>query len=171
MYPWLYGGVLVKEVSPGLYVGDLQDCRDSTYYTHGVVHACKYPCWNTNTSLGKLACQLGRDLYLNMIDPPKNFPAEFGDPMFTAAVQFIHKQVGEGHRVLIHCNQGHSRSPSLVLVYLARLGRTLNNEFTSAHNFVAARAEFKALYPAYRPSGGIRTYLRDNWESLMEIPL
>ena len=62
----------------------------------------------------------------------------------------------KGEKVLIHCNQGISRSPSIGLLYLAVKG-IIKNE-----NYNIAKEDFIKIYPKYEPSG-IKEFLEINW--------
>jgi hypothetical protein len=56
--------------------------------------------------------------------------------------------------VLIVCNQGGSRAPTLAMLYLAaRLPAS----------FAAAEEQFAASYPAYQPGTGMREFARTHW--------
>ena len=65
-------------------------------------------------------------LYLNLIDPPN--PAYIPKEIIDAALEFIDKGLKDGKRVLVHCNQGESRSPGIGLLYLAIHTDLLNKE-------------------------------------------
>ena len=151
------------DVHNGLYVGKKADCRvgDPEW---AVVHACKSPCHQRAVgytgSLSKshpyyLALERGTDLYLNLIDPPKPL---FMAPSFNSFLAFSRVQLEEGRKILIHCNQGESRAPSLALLLLAKLLSQISNE-----SYEAARAEFEILFNGYNPGRGIQKYLTDHW--------
>jgi predicted protein tyrosine phosphatase len=92
-------------------------------------------------------------LVLNMIDP--ELPL-FKPEMFAQAMYFI-----AGHKpVLIHCNQGLSRAPSIALLWLAKAGIICDRDFESA------RKEYLALDPDYAPGKGLVTFLTENWRAL-----
>ena len=59
--------------------------------------------------------------------------------------------------MLVHCNEGFSRSPSIGMLYLVKHnlidGRTLED----------VEAEFLKLYPNYNPATGIRGFVEENW--------
>ena len=63
--------------------------------------------------------------------------------------------------MLIHCNQGLSRSPSIGMVYLAR-----KNKITPT-SYLDAKSEFISVYPDFLPGRGIELYLKNNWPKLM----
>ncbi len=73
---------------------------------------------------------------------------------FKRAVSFIDRHPGA---VLIHCNEGFSRAPSLALVYLA-----FWNELP-AESYNAARKAYLAKDPLYAPKEGIVKYLIEHW--------
>jgi hypothetical protein len=114
------------ELHPRLFVGDQSTCLQE-FEGLVVVHACKSPChqWAVGYrgSLPPdhefyLAMEDVRDLYLNLIDPPT--------PLFKVD-SFLHfrdfaesRYLGAHQALLIHCNQGHSRVPSLALLFLAK---------------------------------------------------
>ena len=129
-----------------------------------VVHACKSPCHQYAVgykgNLDKahpnyLVLDKGRDLYLNMIDPPVPM---FPPVLFSAALRFADQHWNAGRSVLFHCNEGRSRAPSLALLYIAKMRRVISNE-----SYEAARRDFEMRYEFYSPGKGIVTYLTENW--------
>ena len=56
------------------------------------------------------------DLFLNIIDPAVPL---FMPPLFTAFLEFSNKHWRQGKKLLIHCNQGEPRAPSLALLFVA----------------------------------------------------
>ncbi|MCS3936971.1 putative protein tyrosine phosphatase [Salinibacter ruber] len=97
-----------------------------------------------------------------MIDPEQPlFQREMFEDFFSFAKRWLENE----DRLLIHCNQGRSRSPSLALLLLA----THTDEVPTG-SFVEARGVFKELYPKYQPSRGIQSYLQNNWDDLLDIP-
>ena len=73
------------------------------------------------------------------------------------AVGAIHHNIGAA-RVLVHCNQGFSRSPSIALLYLLKHTNALGSR-----DYTVALDAFRALYPAYLPAQGMADYVRINW--------
>ncbi len=153
------------EIEKNLFVGSLIDYQinqyDANFY---FVQACKEPCHRT--ALGYkgrapdkshpeyLVAYRERKIILNMIDSPTG--KYFDHILFKSSLEFIDKNLNNGKKVLIHCNQGKSRSPSIGLLYLATKGKIENT------NYEMAKEDFQRLYPDYEPSG-IREFLNTNW--------
>ena len=76
-------------------------------------------------------------------------------------LEFIQKSLEEGKKVLITCDQGQSRSPSIALVYLAKVSHTLPDS-----SFMEASREFLKIYPAYQPATGISGFLTNIWSEI-----
>lgn len=132
-----------------------------------VVHACKSPCHQSavgykgslpNTHPNYLVLEQGSNLYLNIIDPPVPL---FLPPLFSNFMEFANKHWKDGKKLLIHCNQGESRAPSLALLFLAKGLSVIDSS-----SYITARKEFEAIYPRYTPGKGIETYFTKNWPSL-----
>lgn len=158
----------MQQVFENLYVGSQEDEADLS-----TVHAAKTPFHQQAVGYeGALpgthphyltftrSDDFGDHLYLNMVDAPKEFMPKFADPMFRAAIEFIRDRV-ESERVMVRCNQGYSRSPSIALAYLANAGKIANESYD------AAAEEFKGLYKNYQPGLGVSLYMRNNWDALM----
>jgi hypothetical protein len=151
------------EIRKRLFIGDEDDCRygDDDW---GVVHACKHPCHQRAVGYrGKLSSthpyylvfERENDLFLNMIDPPRPI---FMPQTFTSFLEFTSTQWEAGKNILIHCNEGESRAPTLALIFMAKHLKELPDS-----SYLEAREEFEKLYPAYRPGNGIQIYLTGNW--------
>lgn len=159
------------EVHPNLFVGSERDCP---FASRGrlaaeelaVVHACKSPCHQKAVGYrGKLppdhphylVLERRNDLFLNMIDPDRPL---FMPPLFERSLGFIEKHI-KIRKVLIHCNLGNSRSPSLALLYMAKRARVISDE-----SYPAAMKDFRSIFPEYQPGLGIQIYLSQNWNQL-----
>lgn len=154
------------EVQNGLFIGTERDCRRGDA-SQAVVHACKNPCHvNAVGYQGSLPSnhpnylflESDYDLVLNMIDPPV---ALFKPEMFSAFLKFSRRHYAESRSMLVHCNQGESRAPSLALVFMAKVSRTINDG-----SYESARSDFQKVFSGYRPGTGIQMYLRDHWGTL-----
>lgn len=154
-----------EKVYKDLYVGSDQDCFMDERKEWAVVHACKHPCHQRAVgykgSLPKnhpnyLKYKDGSHLYLNLIDPPER--PLFCLTSFEEAMVFIEEKIAN-NKVLTHCNEGLSRAPSIVLLYLATVEGVI-----SSSSYSAAMEDFvNQYYPRYNPAGGIRKFLDQNW--------
>jgi predicted protein tyrosine phosphatase len=157
----------MKEVYNNLFVGSDYDCQATSGYA--VIHACKtchQKALNYRKSLPNihphyLVYENKLHLFLNMVDMEQELMAKYTNPIMKAGVNFIDKHIN-GSPVLIHCNQGLSRSPSIALVYLTIKGKL------PASNFYDALKAFTEIYPQYNPGRGIALYLNNNWNSLIK---
>ena len=156
-------GMHMLEVEKEIYVGSEHDCRvgDEEW---AIVHACKSPCHQRAVGYrGSLSSDHPNylfleerfDLYLNLIDPPVPL---FMSPSFFSFLGFAQRQLEEGRKLLIHCNKGESRAPSLALLALAKLRGSISNE-----SYGNARVDFEALFSGYNPGRGIGKYLTEHW--------
>jgi hypothetical protein len=157
------------EVYPHLWVGDEYDYRENGdqrgWY---VVQACKEPFHRealgyTGRAAPKdhpeyLFAYRGTRLILNMVDADD--PRYFPDEMIEEALSFLDDLiVNKRGSVLVHCNTGESRAPSLAMLYLATRAPGFPNLL-----FHAAEKQMKQLYPPYAPHEGIRQYMQQHWE-------
>jgi predicted protein tyrosine phosphatase len=159
------------EVLPNLYVGDIGDCNTNNNPSWTIIHACKDPChrrivkYTNNLPQSHphyLFHKKDNHLALNMVDMKTELLARFTNPIMQEAMLFIEKNINE-HKILIHCNQGLSRSPSIALLYMARKG-VINNQ-----SYKEATADFKIRYNGYNPGEGIESYLIKNWRFLLKM--
>jgi len=159
------------EVSPSLYVGNELDFRnllasEALSGTWAVVHACKEPHHRafvgyTERSAPQKSGEYlfairGNRIALNMVDVQN--PTFFNDKMINIALRFISDAMRGNRKVLVHCNQGGSRGPSLALLWLRR-----NDPRYAATPFEEGEAMFRDIYPLYAPADGIRGYVREHW--------
>ncbi len=157
------------EIFPNLFIGTEQDYEFNVKGKPDwvVVHACKEPYhrWALGyTSRGApkshpeyLIAKRANRLILNLVDAPD--PNYIPKEIIDAAIDFIHETLGKSHNVLVHCNLGESRSPSIGLLYLAIYTDRVPKEFA-----MAERA-FRVIYPSYIPGPGMRGFLMKNWDS------
>lgn len=98
-------------------------------------------------------------LSLNWVDGRPELFEWYGPSGFSYILDFI--ESCQDKKILVHCDSGISRSPSIVLLYLAkRLTRI------PTQSFLDAKREFMYIYPAYNP-GGIATYIECNWNKII----
>jgi len=92
-----------------------------------------------------------------MIDPDT---PRFKPPLFDSTLSFVDRYLPT-RKVLIHCNKGNSRAPSLALLYLAKRARVINSE-----SYATATKDFRAKFPGYQPGRGILIYLTEHWTQI-----
>jgi len=103
----------------------------------------------------------GENLFLNMVDMEQSLLPKFATPICNKAIEFIDKNI-KTKKILIHCNHGLSRSPSLALLYLAK------KKIISNKSYNDAVMEFLKIFSNYNPNNGIASYLKNEWENLMK---
>ena len=154
----------------GLFVGDHSAWTDITAPEQfAVVHACKEPFHRAALRyVGRAApkdhpeylmayrpihSRKPNRLILNLVDVES--PAYISPEIIAAALGFIDRNLGE-RDVLVHCNLGHSRSPTIGMLYLRTLGLL-------PAKFEDAEEAFRAIYPPYSPANGMREFARAQW--------
>ncbi len=160
------------EIYPNLFVGSKQDYEaeiadiaDRTDEWR-VVQACKIPfhCealrYTGAAPEGdpeRLVARRGSRLILNLLDheDPRYIPKVIIDE----SLAFIAQGLVAGRRVLVHCNRGYSRGPSIGLLYLAA-----HTEIFDGLDFHEAEDKFRELYPDYFPKSGIRGFIARYWD-------
>jgi protein-tyrosine phosphatase len=102
----------------------------------------------------------GKRMVLNLLD--LDDPEFIKEDVIFPALKFINKHLKAGDKVLVHCNAGHSRSPSLALAYLRAIGEM-------PYKFRTAEKVFKSLYPRYDPGNGMKMFVRQHWAELQNF--
>lgn len=167
----------MKEVFENLYCGNDNDWLslekehisespvDQPTNGWAVLHTCKEP--HHRAILGYtgrgapkedpeyLWAERDKRLALNIVDAPK--PEFFDKGMVDKALDFIGQKLSERLKVLVHCNEGFSRSPSICLLYLISQGAIIGGTLEDCE------AEFMKLYPEYNPGAGIRGFMKEHW--------
>ncbi len=156
------------EVYPNLFVGG-QDDLHKVWYKSGwyVVSAAKEP--HHRAALGYTGRAASKDhpeylvakrdhhMILNLVDVDD--PAYVSSELIDTATKEIHDELQFGaNKVLIHCNQGGSRAPTLAMLYLAKY----TDEFAGM-DYEQAADYFRATYPAYAPARGMALFAAQNW--------
>lgn len=158
----------MREIISNLYVGNQEDFENTIFlpYEWSFVLAAKEP-WHRQT-LGYTGRAAPRDhpeyliarrddkLILNLVDAPKSI--FFNKDVIDAGLDFIKEELNKGKKVLVCCNQGESRSPSIALLYLVKY------KYIDVDTLEDAEAEFLKLYPEYNPGEGIRSFVKENWD-------
>lgn len=104
-----------------------------------------------------LFARRGDWMALNLIDV--NDPEMIPDAVLDAGIRFLKEQLDKGHKILVHCNAGMSRGPTIVMMFLRTIGEL-------PQGFVRAKHIFHTLYPKYDPGVGMESHARERWESL-----
>ena len=158
----------MREVTKNLFVGSEIDeasiRRQPGWY---VIHACKEPYHRDalgysgraapKTHPEYLIARRDNRLVLNLVDAPN--PDYIPSEIMDAAIQAIHENIGQ-FKVLVHCNQGASRSPTVALLYLAKF----TDEFDGLP-YEAAIQKFRQTYPEFLPAIGVSEFARRNWSA------
>lgn len=155
------------EIHPNLFVGaqsDEEGVRGKAGWFF--VHACKEP--YHRIALGYSGRAASKDhpeylmarrkgrIILNLVDVDNvNY---IGTEIIDAALDAIHANIGVA-KVLVHCNLGQSRSPTIAFLYL-----TKHTDRFAGLGMGQAIAAFKQAYPTYNPARGIADYVRLNWD-------
>lgn len=159
-------GKFMISIIDKLYIGSETDCLNKNN-KWAIIHACKYPCYENKLleiqphNSNYLKIEEPNNLYLNIIDPP--YPL-FKLETFQIFLGFTTMHWNNNQTILIHCNQGFSRAPSLALVFLAKYLKYIDNS-----SYDVAKHEFLKLFPQYKPNTGIKNYLRVHWHEIKQI--
>jgi len=155
------------EIIDNLFIGNDYDCS-TCCNDFSIIHACK-TCHQRGVGYrgsllpshpNYLIFEQENHLYLNMVDMERELLPRFTHPIMNSAIYFLEKNISET-TILIHCNQGQSRSPSIGLIYLARENKIASNSYSDARN------DFLNVYPDFLPGRGIELYLMKYWQELM----
>ncbi len=161
-------GISMIEVHPSLFVGSQMDYESQvgTANNWAIVHACKEPYHRqalgysgraaAKTHPEYLVVRRDNRLILNLVDVDD--PAYIPDEIMDTSVAFIHERLNAGQRVLVHCNQGLSRSPSIAMLYLGT-----HTERLPRNSFEQAFTTFREIYPPFSPAAGVLGFLRRRW--------
>lgn len=158
------------EVQENLFVGDQQDYESQIHNEEKgawkVVQACKEP--YHRQALGYsgrgapkrhpeyLIARRGNRLILNLIDADS--PAYIPKEIIDEALVFIDEHLSDKQKVLVHCNQGMSRSAGIAMLYLGQ------QNLIDSQSFAEARKEFKKIYPPCNLSKGMSGFLKQHWD-------
>ncbi|WP_321478445.1 phosphatase [uncultured Bacteroides sp.] len=156
----------MKEIHLNLYISPQDDYENIVKHQDGcfIIHACKEP--YHRKALGYVGRSKPKDhpeyliayrenhLILNLVDIPD--PAYISKEIINEAIKAIGLNIVD-KKVLVHWNQGISRSATIGLLYLHHIG------IISTNNFKEAKDEFLKLYPNCNPENGMRIFARQNW--------
>jgi hypothetical protein len=155
------------EIGNGLWCGNDADYEWTLGSTEkwAVVHACKEPYHRKavgytgrsapTDSAEYLWAYRCEELCLNLVDAEdvKYIP----EAVIEEGLRFIRARLADGKKVLVHCNQGRSRSAGMCMLYMAQEGKFKGKTFMEAED------EMRNIYPMYSPAKGMRDYLRSHW--------
>jgi hypothetical protein len=161
---------MVKLLNTNLYIGAMTDLHLINYQDWAVVHATQtvhYENFGWDRKFNKpnknhpnyIYYEEGNRLSLNWVDGEAHLFNWSGTETFIKVLNFIDKWI-QTKKVLIHCDQGQSRSPTLGLLYLAKRAKLIPYQ-----SFELARTEFIKIYPHYSPSG-IADYVKHKWDEM-----
>lgn len=154
------------EVIENLLIGSQLDYENNVKFQLNwyVIQACKEPYHRealgysgrafSSTHPEYLIARRENRLILNLVDG--NDHRYFSSEILDTALDEVDKNIND-NRILVHCNQGCSRSPMIGLLYMVRKGRLPSS------SFLEAEIEFSKIYPPYNPAKGIRDFAIMNW--------
>lgn len=162
--------VILHKIIDRLYVGDEEGVPEAERRGYSILAACKDgspDCHRAVLGYETLGAPKDKDYYfvqsdnrhmaLNLIDvdDPEFIPREVVD----AGLKFMKERYDAGDTVFSHCIAGHSRGPTMMLMFLRAIGEM-------PEGFVLAEKKFRALYPSYDPGVGMRSHARERWREL-----
>lgn len=157
----------MKEIYERLYIGNQEDYENivKNHSNWSTVHACKEPYHRnalgyTGRSCSKdnpeyLIAIRGDELILNLVDVKDS--SWISPIIIDKALAFIKEALKNNNKVLVHCNQGHSRSAIIGLLFLATEG------YFHEMSFEESEVKFIDIYPEYYPAEGVKGYALKNW--------
>jgi hypothetical protein len=159
----------MEEIYPNVYVGDDEDYTNREHLKRmSFLRCCKYGPGGHHQTLGydTLAAPPGPEHFvvkrknlmaLNLLD--LDDPNFIDDGMIQTGLDFINSELAKGQKVLIACNAGMSRGPTVGLMWLRSVG-------DMPHNFLQSERIYRTIYEKYDPSAGINQYARMHWAAL-----
>lgn len=165
------------EIYPNVFVSDqasaeglLATCNKEEKEEWFVLHCCKEPFHRNMVGYTGRGCpkdspeylfaRRGNRMALNMVDAKS--PEFFSKEMIEAGLDFLEEGYKAGKKLLVHCNQGESRGPSVAMLFVFRR-KLYNKPKFYKITFEEAESEMKRIYPAYAPADGIRGHLMQYW--------
>lgn len=163
---------IFEKIIDGLYLGDEEGLPEAEKRGYAVLAACKdgspdchrailgYTTLGAPKDKNYYFIQRGDHMALNLIDSED--PDFIPDAVIDAGLRFIKEQRDAGKKVFVHCIAGHSRSTTIVLMYLHAIGEL-------PQGFLRAEHIFRTLYPDYDPGKGMRAHARARWAQLPQF--
>lgn len=157
------------KVHENLYVGDDSDFeRLHERSGWSFLRCCKFGPGSHKELLGyetqaapegknQFVVRKGNIMALNLLDlhDPNFVPTE----AIQTGLDFIQKELAAGNKVLVACNHGVSRGPTVALMFMRTLG-----EFP--YGFMQSERIFRGIYHPYNPGIGINQFARQQWAFL-----
>jgi hypothetical protein len=161
----------MRQIIDGLWVGGDKDVPEAKKRGYARLSATKdgpdshramlgYTTMGAPKGSDYLFARKGDWMALNLIDTDDH---EFiSEEMLDAGIKFIAEMMDKGKPILVHCNAGMSRGPSMAFMYLRSAGEL-------PQPFNRARHIFKTLYPPFDPGHGMEFWARAKWNTLENI--
>lgn len=161
----------MEEIIRGLYVGSDSDVPVARTRRYARLAACKdgpdshrsmleYTTAGAPKGKNYFFVRDGDVMGLNLIDVDD--PVIIPDEVIDEGLKFIKEMQDKRRTLLVHCNQGHSRSTTLAMMYLRAIGEMPDG-------FVASEKKFRYLYSSYDPGVGMRARAWERWGTLPEF--
>ena len=161
---------ILEEIISRLFVGDEEAVPIAEKRGYSILAACKdgsSDCHRAVLGYSTPGAPKDKNYYfyrsdtkhmaLNLIDSED---VDFiPDEVIDAGLRFIKERYDAGDTVFVHCIAGHSRSTTLMLIFLRAIGEM-------GDSFLGAERKFRALYSHYEPGKGMRNYARERWARL-----
>lgn len=162
---------MIQLSQTNLFIGSMHDLSQTNEKEWAFVHATQtihYRLFGWNRTTNKadkshqnyICYENNNRLSLNWVDGASYLYDWSGVETFIKILDFIDKWISKKN-ILVHCDQGQSRSPTLGLLYLAKRAKIISND-----SFQAAKIEFMQYCPYYLP-GGIGEYVQKNWNEII----
>ena len=158
----------MEEIIKGLWLGSDEDVPEAKKRGYARLCCCKdgpdsHRSMLGYTTLGAplndeyLVARRGDVMALNLIDTdnPHLMPQE----VLLAGVEFINEMMSKGKKVFVHCNQGISRSPTMVMLYLRTVGEL-------DQPIARAKKIFDTIYPKHDPGKAVWFHAKELWDYL-----
>lgn len=162
------------EITKNIFIGSEQDFYQIKNESNwAILHCCKHPFHCTfvgyhgnlpSTHPNYALMRKDNEMALNLVDMDffsENY-LDFNEKMFQKAFDFLDEYRENGHKILIHCNQGESRGPTLGMFYATYIG-----DFGSS-NFEDTITAFKKAYPRYNPKKNIYITVKTLWNKFIK---
>lgn len=165
---YLIKGIMI-EISKNLFIGNISDyysrANDNDFVFVHATQTIHYQLMGWDRKFNKpnklhpnyIKYKDEKRFSLNWVDGVASLYDWTKVETFIEILDFIDSSIKSGKKVLVHCDQGQSRSPTVGLLYMAFRSNEIPKE-----SFVLAEREFRKIYPFYNPSG-IADYVNMHW--------